>query len=592
MDVIIQAVDKMTPTLNKVKGATGQTASFCEKNWKKVGMATAALATGIEVLYQKQKPMIEQSRKIANAMGLTEEAVRKMAIATSNVTFPLNEVLDLMELGRQQGIKSADALQEYATFWDTIGDATGENSGQLGKASVALRGVGIAAGEEKEALAALGYVYQETSGSVSDFLRFLDKAGPDIREMGMDVNDSAAMLGLLEQELGMSARTARTEFAQAVIAADGSMEALYETLGVSEETFKTYQESVAASGTVMQENADIHAKSFSPIDKIKHAISEATFAMGPYIEKAAQLAPALMGVGPAMKIFAMAQGGMSKGLSAMGPAIGTAITSLKSFGIALLANPITIWVVAIAAVIAAIVLLYKNWDKVTALFKKTLDWLKKTFGKVFEGMGDTISGLVKTVKEKFGNISDSIKNIWGGISDWIKNLWDNIYSYLSNIWGNITDYGINVWKHFVTKLSGVWGGITQSMKGFANIFIQAINWVISAMNKFTVTIPDWVPKFGGKVWGFNIPKIPTLHEGGVFRAPTPGGEGLALLKDREVVSKPGEAGGSQTTIVINEGAIQINANYLTDDVIDQAGKKLFDVIYQEAGYHNIQLGGA
>jgi len=37
----------------------------------------------------------------------------------------------------------------------------------------------------------------------------------------------------------------------------------------------------------------------------------------------------------------------------------------------------------------------------------------------------------------------------------------------------------------------------------------------------------------------SVPRIPTLHTGGRFRTANPGGEGLALLKDREDVVEPG-----------------------------------------------------
>jgi len=569
------------------------TTNFMEKNWKRVGLATAGAATAIELLYQKQAPLIEQTRKIANAMDMSEEAMRKLAIETSNVTFPLDQVLDLMEKGRQQGIKSAEGLKEYASFWDMVGDATGENAVQLGKAGAALRAVGIEAGNEKESIAALGYIFQETSGSVSDFLRFLDRSGPELREMGMSVNNAAAMLGYMEHELGMSAKVARMEFSTAVSAADGDMKVLFETLGVSEEKFAEYNTAVEGSSEVMKENSDIHAKAFSPIDKIKHAISEAAFAMGPYIEKAAQLAPALYAVGPAMKIASLGIKGfqlITKG--SFIPAVTSAISSVWAFTTALLANPLTWIVIAIVAVVAAIILLYKNWDKVTAFFKKTLDVLKKLFEKVFGGIKAIFNKLPDDVKEKFTKAFDVIKNVWGGIGDWIKNLWDTVYNYLSNIWNSIVDYGISVWRRFTTGLANVFGGITQTMKAFVNIFINAINWVINAMNKFSVTIPDWVPQFGGKTWGFNIPNIPTLHEGGIYKAPTPGGEGLALLKDKEVVSKPGELGGNKVYITIAPGAVQISANYLTDDVIENAGKKIFDKVIEEATAHNLSFGRA
>lgn len=69
-------------------------------------------------------------------------------------------------------------------------------------------------------------------------------------------------------------------------------------------------------------------------------------------------------------------------------------------------------------------------------------------------------------------------------------------------------------------LGDVFEGISKAFKGFINFFISGINSVIGSLNKLSVTIPDWVPEFGGKKFGFNINKIPKLAEGGVIDQPT------------------------------------------------------------------------
>ena len=582
LDIIISAIDKASPVINKLGANNNRVTSFCEKNWMKYGAAAAGAATAIEVFARKQAPMLEKSRQIAVAIGMNEKAFRNLAIETSNVTFPMEDVLNLMELGKQAGLKSADALKEYATFWDTVGDATGEGAVQLGKAGVALRGMGIDLGNENEALAAFGYITESTNGSIGEFLKFLDRCGPDLREMNMDVEQSAAILGILEKEFGMSARTARTEFMQAVIASEGNMGILLETLGVSEETFKSYTAEVSNSSEVIQRNADIHAKSYTPIQKLQHVVSELGFKFAGSVEQAAKFAPALYAVGPAMKAFSLGSGALGKIMSgSLIPALVSGISSVWAFTAALLANPMTWVVIGIVALIAAIVLLYKNWDKVTAFFQKTFKALKDTIKNVIDFFKSKFPNIADIAGSVFKKVSDVVKNIWGPIGDWIENLWGGIKDYLINIWESISDYGVSIWKYFVHRLAGVWGGITGALKGFVNVFIQAINWVISAMNKFRVTVPEWVPVYGGKTWGFNIPKIPYLHKGGVFRSATPGGEGLAMLKDREVVIEEGKLKtGNNIEININEGAVQINALRLDDDVIEGAGDKLFDIIYK------------
>ncbi len=89
---------------------------------------------------------------------------------------------------------------------------------------------------------------------------------------------------------------------------------------------------------------------------------------------------------------------------------------------------------------------------------------------------------------------------------------------------------LDVWESVKTKTAEIWNGIKDAMKtpingiiGFVNGMIQAItnglNAVIDKLNSLSFDIPSWVPEWGGKHFGMNIPKltaptIPTLAAGG------------------------------------------------------------------------------
>lgn len=73
-------------------------------------------------------------------------------------------------------------------------------------------------------------------------------------------------------------------------------------------------------------------------------------------------------------------------------------------------------------------------------------------------------------------------------------------------------------------IGDVFEGTINTVKGIINGVISLINGAIGAINKLKVEIPDWVPKYGGSTFGVNIPKIPTLAEGGVVDKAT-----LALI---------------------------------------------------------------
>jgi hypothetical protein len=68
----------------------------------------------------------------------------------------------------------------------------------------------------------------------------------------------------------------------------------------------------------------------------------------------------------------------------------------------------------------------------------------------------------------------------------------------------------------------IFNALVGVVKTPLNAIIDYVNGVIKALNTIQVTIPDWVPVWGGRNFGINIPKVPKLADGGVVM-PRPGG---------------------------------------------------------------------
>jgi phage-related protein len=71
-------------------------------------------------------------------------------------------------------------------------------------------------------------------------------------------------------------------------------------------------------------------------------------------------------------------------------------------------------------------------------------------------------------------------------------------------------------------------GFRNFWKGFINTITGGFNVLLKGLNKISFDIPDWVPVIGGGKFGFNIPLIPKLAEGGIV--------------DRATLAMIGEAG--------------------------------------------------
>lgn len=160
------------------------------------------------------------------------------------------------------------------------------------------------------------------------------------------------------------------------------------------------------------------------------------------------------------------------------------------------ANPFGIVALAIGALVAAGIALYKNWDTVSAFLSKTWGMIKNTAVNVFNNIVDffkkwgpqilailtgPIGLLVLLFVKNFDKIKETALKVFGAIGSFI---------------GGIVD------------------GIKNGFKGMVNGVISALNFMIGALNKLHFEIPDWVPQIGGKGFGFNIPEIPMLAEGG------------------------------------------------------------------------------
>lgn len=71
-------------------------------------------------------------------------------------------------------------------------------------------------------------------------------------------------------------------------------------------------------------------------------------------------------------------------------------------------------------------------------------------------------------------------------------------------------------------------------------------------------------------------QAPTLHDGGIYRAPTPGGEGYALLKDQERVLKAGDSAGAvsvQNFVTVDPVSLDARVETLVNGVLYRETKK-------------------
>lgn len=151
----------------------------------------------------------------------------------------------------------------------------------------------------------------------------------------------------------------------------------------------------------------------------------------------AVLAPLLIGLGKA----ATAISSIINLVNIVGPAIG---------GLSIAGGPLLAIVAVIAAVVAAGVLLYKNWDKIKEVAKKVGSAIKTAWTNLKTSISEKMDAIKTKVKDtwesiktsvtgKVESMKESVKSKIAALRDWISGRWDYIKEITGNAWDKIKE---------------------------------------------------------------------------------------------------------------------------------------------------------
>lgn len=266
--------------------------------------------------------------------------------------------------------------------------------------------------------------------------------------------------------------------------------------------------------------------------------------LGPATQKTVvKFAAVAASAGPVLMGFGKISAGISTAISNFGR-VGGAITKLTGAsgfsGIAkIMTGPFGI---AAAAVAAAALLIYKNWDRIAPILQKIGDRFVEFWQTVkpqLEPFIEFVEKIASYLKETFGPVVEEIFNFAGefivgtfdtiGVAiDALLTMFEGIISFLSGVFK--TDWE-SVWNGCKEFVGTAFSGLADMVKVPINAVISIVNGAISKINSIHFTVPEWVPGIGGKGWeGLNIPQIPTLAkgtdnwQGGIVQISERGGE--------------------------------------------------------------------
>lgn len=450
-------------------------------NLGKIALGGAAAGAGLEVFARRERDAQVEARQLARATGMTEREMLDLIAATSDATFPLEDVTGLMRIGAQRGLEGADALAEFASFWDTVGDATGESAVELGKAAVALGQVGIGAGEESEALDALGFIMDNTTIETSKFLRFVGRVGTELGENTPSIDEMAGALGALE-DAGLDVRVAQSELQQALRESDGDLIEALETLGISEEAYRAQVDAVEGSGDAIRGNADIFAAARTPVERMTQAVREQIFRFPMLGEAAGALAGPLTALGPAAMGFTHGAQAIQMVSGGVGKALGAMRATFVKLGAVILANPIFL-IGALLIGVALLIWKFRDeiidalvgaWDWIKEKTAALWEWLKGAFKAGVDAVVNFVTGLRDRVVDAFRRLVDGIRNLVQRWWDWYRGVWQRIFDLVRGIVNRIRDAVVGGFQRLVDGARDRLTALVDFVRGIPRMVLDAL----------------------------------------------------------------------------------------------------------------------
>ena len=203
--------------------------------------------------------------------------------------------------------------------------------------------------------------------------------------------------------------------------------------------------------------------------------------------------------------------------------IGAAIATLWTQHLApLWQNVVELFAAAGAALLAL-------WNNVLLPF---ISFMTATFGPMVVAVWQGISTV-------FGNALGAAADTAAGIVAALHGLCEFLLGAFTGdwqrAWNGVRDIFGGVWNGIVTLLKGAVNAIIDCVNAMTRGVAAGVNGVVGALNGIHVTIPKWVPGFGGQHFGIHLPtvsapQIPRLARGAVI---PPNAEFLAVLGDQK-----------------------------------------------------------
>ena len=181
-----------------------------------------------------------------------------------------------------------------------------------------------------------------------------------------------------------------------------------------------------------------------------------------------------------------------------------------AFNAVMNANPLTLVVVAITAVVTALVLFFTKtklgqqiWHNFVTFLTNAWNDLTQLAGTVWSGISSTISNAANSVKQGWNGVSSWFGQLWQTIKTNAQTAWQGFATFMSpvvqsiqSLWSGLTAWFGQLWQAIVTVSQGVWQSFIAGMQPIIGAFKNL--W--SALSEFFTTLWQGIVTITQTIW--------------------------------------------------------------------------------------------
>lgn len=147
--------------------------------------------------------------------------------------------------------------------------------------------------------------------------------------------------------------------------------------------------------------------------------------------------------------------------------IAAGVTTALGAAFAFLTSPIGLVIVAIGAIIAIGVLLYKNWDSITEAAGKLGKWISEKWDGIKKATGDAWDNVKNWTSSKWNDAKAAVHSTVESIGSKVSSKWEEIKKGTGNAWDNVKNFVSNAANTAKNNASNAWSNMKDKMGDYA-----------------------------------------------------------------------------------------------------------------------------